>query len=63
MSIIFDDIDNPKEIIDLLESLIKDPSEGLPDDIFLFASRIVPIINMDLLIKNEQNHTLLNLEG
>ena len=48
-----------KKIIDLLESLIKDPSEGLPEDIFLFVSRITPIINVDLLIKNAQNHTLL----
>lgn len=48
-----------KKIIDLLESLIKNPSEGLPEDVFLFVSRITPIINVDLLIKNEQGHTLL----
>jgi len=48
-----------KKIIDLLESLIKNPQEGLPEDIFLFVSRITPMINVDLLIKNEQNHTLL----
>lgn len=48
-----------KKIIDLLESLIKNPSEGLPEDIFLFVSRITPIINVDLLIKNGQNQTLL----
>lgn len=48
-----------KNIIDLLESLIKNPSKGLPEDIFLFVSRIIPIINVDLLIKNEKNQTLL----
>jgi colanic acid biosynthesis protein WcaH len=48
-----------KKILDLLESLIKNPSVGLPEDIFLFTSRITPLINVDLLIKNEQNHTLL----
>jgi colanic acid biosynthesis protein WcaH len=48
-----------KKIIDLLESLIKNPSEGLPEEIFLFVSRITPIINVDLLIKNAENHTLL----
>jgi len=48
-----------KKIIDLLESLIKNPSEGLPEDIFLFVSSITPIINVDLLIKNDPNHTLL----
>ena len=48
-----------RKIIALLESLIENPSEGLPEDIFLFISRITPIINVDLLIKNEHNHTLL----
>lgn len=48
-----------KKIIDQLESLIKDPSKGLPEEVFLFVSRITPLINVDLLIKNEQNHTVL----
>ncbi len=48
-----------KKIIDSLESLIKNPSQGLPEDVFLFVSRITPIINVDLLIKNKGNQTLL----
>jgi len=48
-----------KETINLLESLIKNPSDGLPEDIFLFISRITPLINVDLLIKNEKGQTLL----
>jgi ADP-ribose pyrophosphatase YjhB (NUDIX family) len=48
-----------KKIIGSLEALIKDPSKGLPEDVFLFVSRITPIINVDLLIKNDQNQTLL----
>ena len=48
-----------QKIIDSLESLIKNPSEGLPEDVFLFISLITPLVNVDLLIKNEQNHTLL----
>ena len=46
-------------IIDVLESSIQNPSEGLPEELFLFITWITPIINVDLLIKNEQNHTLL----
>lgn len=46
-------------LIDLLDSLIGNPSEGLPEDIFLFVSRMTPIINVDLLIKNEIHQTLL----
>lgn len=48
-----------KKIIDTLESSLQNPSQGLPEDMFLFVSRITPLINVDLLIKNEQNHTLL----
>ena len=48
-----------KELIDSLESLIENPSKGLPDDIFLFITRMTPIVNVDLLIKNDQHQTLL----
>jgi len=48
-----------KKIIDLLESLVKNPSDGLPEDIFLFISRMTPLVNVDLLIKNEKGQTLL----
>lgn len=48
-----------KKAIEQLESFIKDPTVGLPEDIFLFASRITPLVNVDILIKNEQNKTLL----
>jgi colanic acid biosynthesis protein WcaH len=43
----------------LLDALVKDPTKGLPEDIFLFASRITPLINVDLLIKDKQGRTLL----
>ncbi len=48
-----------KKQIKLLESHIKNPSKGLPEEIFLFVSRITPLINVDLLIKNKQKETLL----
>jgi len=48
-----------RKIIDVLEASIENPSKGLPEELFLFVTRITPIINADLLIKNEQNHTLL----
>ena len=31
----------------------------LPEDIFLLISRLIPIVNVDLLIKDSQNRTLL----
>jgi colanic acid biosynthesis protein WcaH len=48
-----------QETVAALEALIADPRGGLPEEIFLFTSRITPMINVDLLIKNESNHTLL----
>lgn len=48
-----------KKIIYSVESKLRDPSKGLPEDVFLFVSRITPIINVDLLIKNKENRTLL----
>lgn len=48
-----------KKNIDILESCIQNPTKGLPEEVFLFASRITPMINVDLLIKNEQNQPLL----
>ncbi|HPJ92651.1 MAG TPA: NUDIX domain-containing protein [Deltaproteobacteria bacterium] len=47
------------EQVHMLESCIENPSDGLPEEIFLFISRITPLVNVDLLIKNEQHQTLL----
>lgn len=46
-------------LIESLQSAIGNPSRGLPKDVFLFASRITPMVNVDLLIRNEQRQTLL----
>ncbi len=48
-----------KEAIKFLDKQIKNPSQGLPEEIFLFASKIVPMVNVDLLIKDENGRTLL----
>jgi len=48
-----------KKVIAQLEHFIKDPSKGLPEEIFLFMSRITPLVNVDLLIKNKWKQTLL----
>lgn len=51
---------NTKEAIDFLEKQIKKPLDGLPKEIFKFVSRITPLINVDLLIKDEKGRTLLS---
>jgi ADP-ribose pyrophosphatase YjhB (NUDIX family) len=47
------------ELIDALESQIANPARGLPQDAFLFISRLTPMINVDLLVRNDRNETLL----
>ena len=48
-----------KKLVSRLEAEIKNPAKGLPEEIFLFASRITPLITVDLLIKDERGRTLL----
>lgn len=49
-----------KKLINSLESLIENPRKGLPEEIFIFVSRITPMVNVDLLIKDEKGRTLLS---
>ena len=42
-----------------IESAVGDPHQGLPEDLFLFASRITPLINVDLLIRDDHGRALL----
>lgn len=51
---------NINEAIKFLEKQIVNPSVGLPEKIFLFISKIVPMVNVDLLIKDENGRTLLS---
>ena len=46
-------------IISTLEAAIGDPRQGLPEEVFLFISRITPLINVDLLIQDDAGRTLL----
>ncbi|MBF0359013.1 MAG: NUDIX domain-containing protein [Magnetococcales bacterium] len=43
-----------------LEKAVANPSQGLPDEVFYYISRVTPMVNVDLLIKDEDNRTLLS---
>lgn len=45
--------------VSTLESALADRREGLPSEVFLFVSRITPLINVDLLIRDDRGRTLL----
>ena len=48
-----------KESVDAVASFSGDPRNGLPDDVFRLVTSLTPMVNVDLLIKNEDQHTLL----
>ena len=48
-----------RPLISAVESAVGDPHDGLPEDVFLFVSRITPLINVDLLIQDDRSRTLL----
>lgn len=48
-----------KKAIKILDDHASKPERGLPDEIFLFISRKTPMINVDLLVKDEKGRVLL----
>ena len=50
---------NIAEAVMFLETQAPNPSEGLPDELFYYISKITPLVNVDLLIKDENGRTLL----
>lgn len=42
-----------------LHALTGDPTNGLPEEVFLYASQITPLVNVDLFIKDEAKGVLL----
>jgi colanic acid biosynthesis protein WcaH len=51
--------ENREQLLAAWEALAGRPEEGLPLDLFRVLSRIVPLVNIDLLIRDEQLGTLL----
>ena len=50
---------NLKKAIAEIEPFIQDPHLGLGDDLFQFLSRLTPMVNVDLLIRNDEGEILL----
>lgn len=51
------------EINNLLNKVrkkISNPQKGLPEDVFLFATEVTPMVNVDLLIRDEYGRILLS---
>jgi colanic acid biosynthesis protein WcaH len=51
---------NIANAIAVLNKQVPNPSVELPDELFYYVSRITPLVNVDLLIKDENGRTLLS---
>ncbi|HJV26693.1 MAG TPA: NUDIX domain-containing protein [Aromatoleum sp.] len=52
-------VDKIREAIATLQAAIGSARAGLPEEVFLFVSSLTPMINVDLLIRDEGGRTLL----
>jgi len=51
---------NIADAIEVLNKEVANPQTGLPDEVFFYISRTTPLVNVDLLIKDEFGRTLLS---
>jgi colanic acid biosynthesis protein WcaH len=51
--------DGLTDAIACLDAATPDATQGLPEEVFYLVSRLTPLVNVDLLIKNEAMQTLL----
>ena len=51
---------NIADAIAVIDKQVPNPSVGLPDELFFYISRTTPLVNVDLLIKDENGRTLLS---
>ena len=47
------------QAVTFLRSALTDPGKGLPEEVFLLVSELIPMVNVDLLIKDAGGRTLL----
>lgn len=47
------------DVVAFLKKKVPNPSKGLPDEVFYYVSETTPLVNVDLLIKDENGRTLL----
>jgi len=50
---------NIADAVAYLVKQVPNPAAGLPEDVFFYISRTTPLVNVDLLIRDERGRTLL----
>lgn len=51
--------DRIRELVAELDALFPDSRQGLPDELFYLVSRLTPLVNVDLLIRDRRDAILL----
>ena len=51
---------NTSELSSMFEALAPEPEWGLPEEVFLTLSRLTPMVNVDLLIRDASGRVLLS---
>lgn len=49
-----------KDIVRKIRNSVDNPKEGLPEEIFLLTTELVPMVNVDLLIRDDKGRILLS---
>ncbi len=47
------------DLVACLENSVGNPNRGLPEEVFLLICKLTPLVNVDLLIRNHLEQTLL----
>lgn len=48
-----------KHLVEEMRKYITDPTKGLPEEIFQFVTEVTPMVNVDLLVRDERGRILL----
>lgn len=49
-----------KDLLTSVEQYVDNPMKGLPEEVFLFATKITPMINVDLIVRDKNGRILLS---
>jgi colanic acid biosynthesis protein WcaH len=53
------DAEKRRQVFEAIDEWVGPPEGGLPEELFLFVSRLMPLVNVDLLIRDDRLGTLL----
>ena len=49
-----------KKLFEEVDTYIEDPTKGLPEEVFIFLTQNTPMVNVDLVIRDDKGRILLS---